>query len=121
MKPLQYLFTKTGTLVYPTADANNDLVSNPPAYNQISLVFYNDLASDGVTPIDPIITGLSGTVTVQARATPDSAWDDINNGILDLAVGGNKVFPQGIFSGIKIICASVAGCEYILVRLDRGQ
>lgn len=131
MKALEYIIDKTGVIIYnnnplsPTAiaTANINGVYNSPNYNQITLIFYNAITTSStgiVTPITPVLSGLTGTVTLQARSTDDSAWSDIQNGELDLSTGANMAFPTGVIRSINAICDSVAGCNYILIRLDRG-
>lgn len=125
MRVLEFLIDKTGALIYPTtiAKANTEAMSSPPIANQVTCVFYNDIQtnSDGsITPIDPVLTGLTGTLKIQARPTDDSAWSDIQDGTLDLSTGGNMAYPAGLIRSINAICTSITGCEYILIRMDRG-
>lgn len=125
MKVLEYLIDKTGALIYPTtiSYANTDKINMSPLVNQITCIFYDAIstsASGVITPIDPVTTGLSGTLTIQARPTDDSAWSDIQNGVLDLSAGDNMVFPAGIIRSLNAACNTIAGCEYILIRMDRG-
>ncbi len=119
-----YLINAAGSVIYPyTTPFNvqlNNLVS--PSYNQITLIFYNNIANNNgvITPNTPVISGLSGTVQIQARTTPDSAWSNIQNGSLDISTGANMAFPAGAIYQINTICTNVTGCNYILVRFDMG-
>lgn len=125
MKIIQFLTDASGTLVYPTElqKADVDRITSGQFYNQITLVFYNDIETDSkgiIIPINPVTDGLSGIVTVRARSTDDSFWSDIEDGVLDLSKGGNMAFPAGVIRSVQISCSGVTGCSYILVRVDRG-
>lgn len=124
MRALEFLIDKTGALISPTttSKAMTAGVVSPPDQNQITLIFYDDIetsAGGTITPIDPVTSGLTGTVTLQARSTEDSAWSDIEGGVLNLATD-NMCFPSGVIESILATCDTVAGCEYILIRFDRG-
>lgn len=125
MKALEFLIDKDGAFVYPEdiSEANTDGVVNPPTGNQITCIYYDSIVTNAngtITPTDPVTTGLSGTITLQARSTDDSAWSDIQDGVLDLSTGGNMAFPSGVIRSINAVCADITGCNYILIRLDRG-
>lgn len=125
MKVLEFLIDKTGAFVYPTTISITQINSMiaAPTDNQINLIFYDDIVTNEngtITPIDPVISGLSGTVTVQARTTPDMPWSDIEDGVLDLSTGANMAFPTGQIAQVQALCATVAGCNYILVQMYRG-
>lgn len=125
MKVLEFLIDKEGELIYPTtiAKANTEAMSSAPIANQITCTFYDDIEtnSDGsIVPIDPVISGMTGTLTIQARPTDDSAWSDIQDGVLDLSSGDNMIFPAGLVRSLNAACNSITGCEYILIRMDRG-
>ena len=68
----------------------------------------------------PVISGLSGTIQLQARTTIDSIWSNVSGGLLDLSTGANMSFPGGAIYQVNAICIGVTGCNYILVRLDMG-
>lgn len=126
MKVLEYIINAAGTLIYPASqpEAPTPGIANGTFYNTITLTFYTNIVtapSGVITPSGPVITGLTGTVIVQARPTVDSAWANIANGTLDLAASGNTVAPLGLVSGVKLIPSAVTGCNYIVVRLDRGS
>lgn len=125
MKAIQYLIDKTGALIQPTtiSFSNIDLESNHPTGNQITCIFYDAISTSStgvITPINPVTTGMTGTINIQARSNDDSAWSNIQNGLLDLSTGENMVFPSGVIRSINAICTSITGCNYILIRLDRG-
>lgn len=125
MKAIQYLIDKTGALIQPTtiSKSNIDGESSHPTGNQITCIFYDAITTSPagvITPITPIFTGLTGTINLQARSTDDSNWSNIQNGLLDLSTGGNMAFPSGVIRSINAICTGITGCNYILIRLDRG-
>ncbi len=124
MKVLEFLIDKTGAFIYPTAitTANISNQNSAPTDNQISLIFYNAIQTvNGViTPITPVISGLSGTVEIQARTTADMPWSTIEDGTLDLSTGANMAFPAGQIGQVQALCTTVAGCNYILVQMYRG-
>lgn len=125
MKALEFLIDKTGALIYPTtvASAFTTGIVSPPIANQITAIFYNTITTNSngtVTPSDPVTSGMTGTLKLQARPTADSAWSDITNGTLNLATGANMVYPQGVIQAINAICTTITGCNYILIRLDTG-
>lgn len=125
MKVLEYLISKTGTLIYPTTISyvDTDKTNFNPMKNQITCSFYDDIQTSStgiITPIDPVITGLGGNLVIQGRPTDNSAWSNIQDGTLHLADGDNMVFPSGVIRSLKATCESITGCEYILIRMDRG-
>lgn len=125
MKVLEFLIDKTGAFIYPTSisTANISNQNSAPTDNQISLIFYDNIVDNDngtITPIDPVISGLSGTVEIQARTTADMPWSTIQDGTLDLSTGANMAFPAGQIGQVQAICTTVAGCNYILVQMYRG-
>jgi len=124
MKALEFIIDKNGNFVFPTtiSEAFTTGVVTPPVANQITCIYYNTVtvSGDTATPSDPVTTGLTGTIKLQARMTSDSSWSDIKKGTLDLSLGQNMVFPYGVIQSINAICTNVQGCHYVLVRLDRG-
>ena len=127
MIAIQYLINASGALIYPTSiqESNISLQNTAPSNAQITLIFYNAISTNPVngviTPNTPVTTGLSGTITLQARTTADSVWSNIQDGALDISTGANMAFPSGAIQSINAICSGVTGCNYILVRLDRGS
>ncbi len=130
MKTLQFLIDKDGVFVWPLAQANTtDSTTNPPQFNVIRLTFYdnietqtNTLTGDttNIVPIDPIISGLTGIITVQARPSNDSPWLSIQDGALDLSINDVMLNVEGLITGIKLTPAAVTGCNYIFCELFRG-
>lgn len=129
MKVLEFIIDKTGALIYPSQPpkASIDDITYGTFRNNITLTFFQNIevtytpsGKQIITGKDPIISGMTGTITVQSRRTPNSSWDSIQDGVLNLANGDNACFPDGIVSGVNLIPSSVSGCNYIAVRLDRG-
>jgi hypothetical protein len=128
MRAMYFLIDKTGAFINPTSISTLNPASmiNNPAEAQITLTYYDaiqTLSNGQIVPITPVISGMSGTITVQVRPNPDSAWADFqdNNGVLNLSTGGNIVFTAGVISQIKVTPVGVTGCNYITVQLDRGN
>lgn len=127
MLAIQFLIDATGDLIYPTSvqESNINSQNTAPSNAQVTLIFYDAITTNPIngviTPNTPVTTGLSGTITLQARSTSDSAWSDIQNGALDISTGANMAFPSGAIQSINAICSGVTGCNYILIRLDRGS
>jgi hypothetical protein len=128
MRAMYFLIDKTGAFINPTSIStlNPASMNNNPAEAQITLTYYDaiqTLSNGQIVPITPVISGMSGTITVQVRPNPDSAWADIqdNAGVLNLVTGDNVVYTGGVISQIKITPAGVTGCNYISVQLDRGN
>ena len=128
MRAMYFLIDKTGAFINPTSisTVNPTSMNNNPAEAQITLTYYDaiqTLSNGQIVPITPVISGMSGTITVQVRPNPDSAWADFqdNNGVLNLSTGGNIVFTAGVISQIKVTPVDVTGCNYITVQLDRGN
>lgn len=123
MKVLQFLIDASGTLIYPSALPSSNINGqvSVPSDNQINIIFYNAIQTvNGViTPITPVTSGLTGTVTLQARTTVDSAWSNIKNGELDISTD-NMAFPSGAILQVQALCSGVTGCNYILVQMYRG-
>ena len=120
MQLIKMIINKTGELIYPITypNINNKNVNN----NQITLLFYNDIFTqiDGsVIGINPILTNLTGTITIQARSDIDSKWNDIEGSPLNIA-SDNMLFPLGVIQSIKAICNNVTGCNYIAILLNGG-
>jgi len=126
MLVFQYVISNTGAIIWPSTlpvNQNLNIFNNSPSYNQITLIYYNNITTGPtgvITPNTPVLSGLSGTVQLQARTTSDSVWSDIQNGDLDLSTGANMAFPQGAIYQINAICSGVTGCNYILIRFDVG-
>lgn len=125
MLAIQYLINASGTLIYPTTiqESAINAQNTPPSYNQITLIFYTGIVTNSngtISPTGAVTTGLAGTITLQARTTPDSAWSNIQNGSLDISTGANMAFPTGAIQSINAICAGVTGCNYILIQMYRG-
>lgn len=128
MKTLQYIITNTGTLVYPSVlpSSEKDRQSNNPNFNQITCIYYTGIttATNGlVTGTGAVTSGLAGTITLQSRLNADCPWSPISGGTLTLSNSppDNMAFPAGVIGQVNAIPSGVTGCNYILVRLDRGQ
>lgn len=128
MRAMYFLIDKTGAFINPASIStlNPASMNNNPAEAQITLTYYDaiqTLSNGQIVPITPVISEMSGTITVQVRPNPDSAWADFqdNNGVLNLSTGGNIVFTAGVISQIKVTPVNVTGCNYITVQLDRGN
>lgn len=126
MLVFQYVISNTGSLIWPSAlpvNQNLDTIISP-SVNQITCIYYNGISSPGptgvITPNTPVLSGLSGTINIQARTTIDSPWSNIKNGLLDLSTGGNMAFPGGSIYQVNAVCTGVTGCNYILIRFDMG-
>lgn len=120
-----YLINSAGDLIYPSPNlpVNKQLNNlNTPGNNQITLIYYNNITNNNglIIPDTPVISGLSGTIQLQARTTIDSIWSNVSGGLLDLSTGANMSFPGGAIYQVNAICIGVTGCNYILVRLDMG-
>lgn len=131
MKTLQFLIDTDGTLIWPliVQDALATGQSSPPLTNAIVLTFYDDIETTtnpttgsitDITPIDPVITGLSGTITVKARPSPNSPWLNITDGSLDISMDDVQLLANGLITGVQLTPALVTGCSYILCELTRG-
>lgn len=130
MNALQFLIDKDGEFIWPLAEVDaSGSTSSPPQFNVITLTFYNDIetqtnsltgATTNITPIDPVTTGLTGTITVQARPNKDSPWLSIQDGAIDISIAGAMLNVEGFLTGIKLTPATVTGCNYILCDLIRG-
>ena len=127
MIAFEYIIDAAGTLIYPAVLPVSQISyqQSAPSNAQVTLIFYNQIQIDPdtniITPIIPVTSGLSGTITLNARTSPDSVWSPIQNGALDISTGANMAFPSGAIGQIQAVCAGVAGCAYVLVRLDRGS
>lgn len=130
MKVLQFLIDTTGAFIWPLTqqDASSSSAS-PPEFTTILFKFYNGIqtttnpltgAVTNIVPITPVISGMAGTITVQARPSPDSPWLNITNGTLDLSMNGIMVQTKGLITGIKATPDSCTGFNYILCELNRG-
>jgi hypothetical protein len=130
MQVLQYLIDKDGLFIWPTFPPEaNPSSFNSPGINVVTLTFFNNIkistnaltgAVTNITPTDPVLGGLSGTIIVQARPTPNSPFLNITNGLLNLAAGEIMLNFEGLATGIALAPGSVAGCNYILCQLTRG-
>ncbi len=130
MKVLQFLIDKEGAFVWPLAQTNTtDSTTSAPNFNVIKLTFYNDIETQtnsltgettNIVPVDPVISGLSGTVTVQARPGQDSPWLSIQDGALDLSATDIMLNVEGLITAVKLTPATVTGCNYILCEMLRG-
>ena len=130
MQVLQYLIDKEGLFIWPTLPPEaNPSSFNSPGINVVTLTFFDNIetstnpltgAITNITPTDPVLGGLSGTVLVQARPTPNSPFLNITNGLLDLAAGEIMLNFEGLATGIALIPSSVTGCNYIFCQLTRG-
>ena len=121
----EYIIDNSGSLIYPSYLPVSPIldVLSVPCNHQVTVIYYDDIEinSNGtVTPITPVLSGLGGNIQIQARSTKDSVWSNIQNGNLTLSSGENMAFPAGIIYQVKAVCTGVTGCNYILIRLDRG-
>lgn len=123
------LIDKTGALVNAPITAKLPLIDPHTGMtlfnNQITLSFYDDikLVNNILYVPDPdsvVTTGLSGTVTFQAKAVADSPyWTDLTNPTVDIST--NDWIPfYGIAESINAICAGVTGANYILLTIDKS-
>jgi hypothetical protein len=130
MRSTYQLIDKTGALISPTElyyfDLDSPTSDASLLQNQISLVFYNDIETNGdvITPIDPVTTGITGTVTPKiypakdARALPII---DVNGDPVAFDISSqNMLNVNGVIAALELTCTGVDGCEYILVKIDRG-
>jgi hypothetical protein len=127
MRVMNFLINKTGAFINPTGISTLDpkaMVNNPDSA-QITLSYYNNITTNAngeVIPIDPVTTGMTGTITIQLRPNKDCGWSDIDGGgVLNLANGDNIIFTAGVISQINVIPVDVTGCNYINIQLDRGS
>lgn len=127
MRAINFLIDKTGVFINPTTISTLDpkaMVNNPDSA-QITLTYYNNITTNSenkIIPIDPVTTGMTGTITVQLRPNPDCDWSNIDGGgVLNLANGDNIIFTAGVISQINVIPVDVTGCNYINIQLDRGS
>lgn len=131
MKALQFLIDAVaGVPIWPSIipDASPSS-SSPPDFNTILFKLYDDIQittdSQGnitdIIPINPVTSGASGTITVQARPSSDSPWLNLEDGTLDVSMNEIMAQPQGLITGIKATPASASGFNYILCELYRGS
>lgn len=127
MRAINFLIDKTGVFINPTTISTVDtrtMINNPDSA-QITLTYYNNITTNAegkIIPIDPVTTGMTGTITVQLRPNPDCDWSNIDGGgVLNLANGDNIIFTAGVISQINVIPVDVTGCNYINIQLDRGS
>lgn len=130
MKVLQFLIDKEGVLVWPLSQTNTTpSTTSAPNFNVVLIKFYNDLQTQtntltgettNIIPINPVTTGLAGTITMQARPSDDSPWLNLETGSLDISMNDVMANVEGLITAIKLTPADIVGCNYILCEMYRG-
>jgi hypothetical protein len=132
MKALEFLISAKGLNIWPpnVPGLNNDTQTfNTPGLNVITLTFFNNIQTTtnqftgqvtNIVPTNPVTTGLSGTIIVLARPTPNSPWLNIEANVLDISLNSVMLNAVGLISGVSLSPGSVTGCNYILCQLTRG-
>lgn len=74
--------------------------------NMIGFEFYD---SSG----NPVTSGLSGTIKIQAKLSKDGPYTDVPEGTIDLAKGLDPLFLVGFPYSLQYTLTSVAGASQV--------
>jgi hypothetical protein len=115
----------TDNNLQPVSGGNLVYNTQTKTISQISLAFYNDVITldngykivDRTTKVD---TGLSGTLTIEAKSFEDSPYPITITGGTDIDISTTCIVPffQGTLASLIFTTSGLGGCNYVLVIVE---